>query len=101
MKTIISFEDLKSLPNGQKVYHIHSGNIDSFIVVGHIQHNSTGLIVHYSDKNIKFLYPRDFGNGVFTLDYNKVEWGQLMIQQIQKAADNEINNIRAVYLKDI
>ena len=98
MKTIESFEALKALENGQKVYHIHTGNIDSFNIVGTIPQNKTGLIVYYGDKNVKFLYPRDFGNGVFTLDYDDLGVAELMIQQIQDAADREIKNIKAVYL---
>ena len=98
---INSFEELSALPKGNKVHRIHSGNISTIIIVGLIP-QSKGLIIANNDslKDVKFIYERDFEENQYTLDYDAKEVGLLMIEQIEKHANHEIEGIRAVYLKD-
>lgn len=101
----LTFQEFRLLDNNTTVHCINNGNIDSFIIIGTIS-TTTGVAVvsTMSYKDMKFIYSHDFDQTPFndpfwTLDYDTREVGQLMIDQVNRFCNKEIENIKAVYLK--
>jgi hypothetical protein len=101
MKFINTFKSLKRLKRGTKLNRIKDGDIEFYHVIGHMPRVSSGFMMVSNSKKIVYIYEQDFKPRQFSKDYNAKEVGEIMISQIKEWSEKEIENITAVYLKDI
>lgn len=102
MNFIKTYQEFKELPNSLRVHRIKNGVIDSFIVVGTIkQQNGVIIVCEYGDHGFIYVDEDDFEENIWTTDFDAQIAGQIMIQQIKKKADEEIEKIYNIYCKPV
>lgn len=98
MKELTTYEEVKSLEKGEKIYKVSGGMSQGFKVVGTMPGNDNYVIIS-AGEDLKHIHKSHLEGHrrtvYYTGEYDPKVLGKKMIEQLQM----EIEDVEAVYIK--